>query len=75
MTTILNQRVDADLQMILDMQAEMPGGVGGFPNAPMDPKLTKEARRRLESEFSEEEISRGLAWMFDKREGRPLREF
>lgn len=75
MTTILSQQADMDLQTILDMQVEMPFGGGGFPNAPMDPKLANEARKRLESEFSTEEISRGLAWMTDKREGRSLREF
>lgn len=75
MTTILSVQADSDLQTILDMRAEMPSGGGGFPNAPISPSLAQEARKRLESEFSDEEITRGLALMLDKREGRPLREF
>ncbi len=75
MATILSVQADRDLQTILDMRAEMPGGGGGFPNAPVDPKLVEEARKRLESKFTDEEISRGLSWMLDKQEGRPLREF
>ncbi len=75
MTTVLSVQADLDLQIILDMRAEMPGGGGGFPNAPMNPKLAQEARERLEKEYSDEEISRGLSWMLDKREGRSLREF
>ena len=53
---------------------EITGG-GGFPNALVDFKAVEAARKRLEEEFTDEEISRGLAWMIDKREGRPLREF
>ena len=75
MTTILSVQADSDLQTILDVQSEMSGGGGGFPNAPMDPKLAQEARKRLESEFSEEQISQGLSWMRNKKDGRSLREF
>lgn len=60
MTTILSKQADIDLQILLDMRAEMPGGEGSFPNAPMDPKLAQEARKRLESEFSNEIILRAL---------------